>query len=416
MTHDDRWRFRRWYWVVLALAFAVRAWHGARTPRPAALYLDGHEYTAYARSLLAGTWDDYPRCYNIVRPPLYPLVLVPCVAADPDGVRLIQWLQALFGTLLVPVLAGIAGRWAGPKAGDRALVLAAFHPFLVYYGAFVVTEPLFLLLLWAALAACLHVELDPARSTRWVVLAGILFGLGCLCRPALQPFLVPAALWVGWRVRRARGRRAALLAMALLTAVVSALLVPWMVRNRLVHGEASLAPRNAQQVFSQGNSEAYLRVLEAGSQEEFYARHDEMSVPYLADGGVPPDQWAPIATRFIRERPADWMRLQWKKTLRFWTPWLDPVVHPATHVWLSLGATLPLFVFSAAELLRRRGRPDAFGKLLAALVLVGWLTGGFLFHVAVRYRIPFVDVTFLVLTASWLGRPGRPPRGTARAA
>ena len=46
---------------------------------------------------------------------------------------------------------------------------------------------------------------------------------------------------------------------------------------------------------------------------------------------------------------------------------------------------------------------DAFLVLLLGLVAVGYLVAGFLFHVQVRYRIPYVDVTFMLLTASFLG-------------
>ena len=37
------------------------------------------------------------------------------------------------------------------------------------------------------------------------------------------------------------------------------------------------------------------------------------------------------------------------------------------------------------------------------IIVSGYIVGGLLFHSAVRYRIPLVDVTCLLLTGSWLG-------------
>jgi hypothetical protein len=62
-----------------------------------------------------------------------------------------------------------------------------------------------------------------------------------------------------------------------------------------------------------------------------------------------------------------------------------------------------LFVFAALELWRRRREIDSFLWLLVGLIGSGFVVGGLLFHAAVRYRIPFVDVTCLMLTGSWLG-------------
>src|SRR5205085_2917171 len=84
-------------------------------------------------------------------------------------------------------------RWAWQRAGNWAFGIALLHPFLIYFPAFILTETLFITLLWAGLA-CLQKWDGPQMETRarWLYLSALALGLGCLTRPALQPFLVVA--------------------------------------------------------------------------------------------------------------------------------------------------------------------------------------------------------------------------------
>ena len=79
---------------------------------------------------------------------------------------------------------------------------------------------------------------------------------------------------------------------------------------------------------------------------------------------------------------------------------------PRTQFLLSVLSATPLFLLAAAELFRRRRtlKRDPFLLLMLGLIGVGYLVAGFLFHVQVRYRIPFVDLTCIILTASLLGQ------------
>ena len=57
---------------------------------------------------------------------------------------------------------------------------------------------------------------------------------------------------------------------------------------------------------------------------------------------------------------------------------------------------------AGVALVRRKWQRDSFIVLLLGVVAVGYVLGGLLFHVQVRYRIPYVDVAFILLAASWL--------------
>ena len=50
---------------------------------------------------------------------------------------------------------------------------------------------------------------------------------------------------------------------------------------------------------------------------------------------------------------------------------------------------------AGVELVRRSWQRDSFIILLLGVIAVGYVVGGLLFQVQVRYRIPYVDVAFI---------------------
>jgi 4-amino-4-deoxy-L-arabinose transferase-like glycosyltransferase len=398
-----RWKWRKWHlWLSIA-GLLIRIVFCLGIDKEASFGgWDGKEYYAYAHSLLALKWDHYPHYFNSIRPPFYPIFLVPFVAVSDQVVWHIQIAQALLGVLQAIILAHVAGRWAGQRAANWAFILVLFQPFLIYFSAFVLTETLFITLLWLGIA-CLQRMGEAQTKTRWPLLCGALaLGLACLTRPALQPFLVVAVLWIGWRGVQLNNRLAALKNMAYFTAIVSSLLLPWFIGNYRAHGEITLAPGAAQSMYALSNSPEYLRMYEAKTKEEYYEVFGRLVARFSVESGTPPETWMAEARAFRQNHRADWWRLQWYKFKHFWTPWLNPLIFSRANFLISVVTLTPPFIFAAAELWRRRGKYDPFLYLLLGLVGVGYVVGGLLFHVQLRYRFPFVDMTFLLLTASFL--------------
>jgi glycosyltransferase involved in cell wall biosynthesis/4-amino-4-deoxy-L-arabinose transferase-like glycosyltransferase len=425
----QHWSPPRGYWWLLLIGLGLRLGYACTVDAEAAFGgWDGREYHAYAQFLGAFRGDDYPRFFNSVRAPFYPVFLIPFVKLSVTAIWPIQMVQSLLGVLQAWTLAVIAGRWAGQRAGTWALVIGLFHPFLIYFCAFVLTENLFITLLWLGIACLQQLALNPKGNvSRWTIWGAVAIGLGTLTRPALQPFLVVAVLWLGWCVSRTWGWGAALLRMTQFTATVCALLLPWMIGNFVVHRELSLSVHGAQLVYAQSNSPDYLLAYEAKTKDAYYQALTRLHHRFAIVGGSAPEGWLEEGNAFRRDHPAEWRRLQWHKIRHFWTPWLNPLIFPRSLFLVSVLAITPLFALAAAELWRRRPRQgqsgwDGFLWLLLGLVAVGFLVGGLMFHVQVRYRIPFVDIVFIVLSAAWLGAvlpggrrkgapaPGRPAK------
>ena len=408
------WKWRRWHLLLLLGGLLLRIAYCLSVDKESSFGgWDGKEYYAYGQSLLALRWDHYPRYFNDIRSPGYPLFLTPFLAINDQIVWHIQLFQAGLGVLQAVVLAKIAGHWvgqkfgsaAGQRAGNWAFVLALFHPFLIYYCGFVLTETLFITLVWLSIACLQRLACPSAESqTRWLTGAALALAFGCLTRPTFQLFLPVAALWLGWRVWRTSNWTKALQRVAVLTGLVSALLLPWMIGNLWAHGEITLSPGSARVSYALSNSPEYLRMYQAGSKQEYYDVFEGLVRKFSVESGIPPQAWMAEAREFRQNQRANWWRLQLYKFKHFWTPWLNPLIFSRANVLVSVLTITPLFILGAAELFRRLRAGDPFALLLLGLIVVGYVAGGLLFHVQVRYRFPFVDVTFMVLTASLLGR------------
>ena len=383
--------------------FVLRVAWISKVDKESALYLwDGREFYAYGKSLVALQWDNYPRFFNDIRPPFYPIFLMPFLALNDHAVWHIQLFQCGLGVLQAIILAKIAGRWAGQRAGNWTFAIVMFHPFLIYYCGFILTETLFITLLWFGILCLQRFEHgDQQTGLAWLVSAAVAFAFACLTRPPLQLFLPIAALWLGWRIWRATNWKHSLARVTVFTAIISGLLLPWLIGNYLVHGEFTLSPGATSVAYTLGNSSEYLRMYEAPTKDEYYAIAGRLTEKYSLSG-EPPEAWLEEARDFRQNHTADWWRLQWFKLKHFWTPWLNPLIFPRSQVLLSMVSATPLFIFGFVELWRRRRRVDPVLVLLLGLIATA--LAGLVFPVQVRYRIPYVDVSLLLLTASLISQ------------
>lgn len=400
------------HWWMLGAGFLVRLVYAFMVSNEEAYGgWDGFEYWGFAKSLAAFEGCDYPRFFNYTRSPGYPMLLVPLAWLQIDPVRPMQVLQCVAGTALAWIAGGITGRWAGRVAGNAAFAIVLFHPFLVITSAFILTETSFITLLWAGLA-CLQrltheaVPNPSAQSTRWILLGGLAIGAATLVRPALQVFLIPAAIWIGFLFLRPAGLASAFRSTALFTIVVSALLLPWQLHNHFRHGEFGLGPGYGQAAFYLSNCMEYYNGCRATTKAEYYTSLTPSIRTISLANGVPRDQWIPLARQFKTAHPIEWRWVQFYKLRHVLRPWLNPVAFGRIEVLASVFANVPLFLGAAAELVRRRGRLDRFGGLLAALTISGILIGGVVFSASVRYRIPLMDMAFVILTSSFIGQVG----------
>ena len=124
----------------------------------------------------------------------------------------------------------ISERLWGRLVAIIAGVIAAVFPPLVLYSASLLTEPLFVLLVLAALLATL--EFRSERRMRWAIAAWRFCGLAALTRTNGILLVVGAGLGV-WTVRP-RFSRAGLAAPLVVALAALITVTPWVIRNAVV--------------------------------------------------------------------------------------------------------------------------------------------------------------------------------------
>lgn len=172
------------------------------------------------------------------RPPGYPYVLAGLYALTGSAesasrYEIARLFSALLGVATVALIGVVAWQLWGGLVGLVALLVAALYPPLATIGTAILSEPLFIALLLASLAAVIQGR-RSLHLVRWAVIAGLLAGALALTRTngAIVLPVLAAALWSSPRLARASMLRPAAF---LVTAAL--VITPWAMRNAAAFDE-----------------------------------------------------------------------------------------------------------------------------------------------------------------------------------
>ncbi len=414
-------------WVVLAL----------RTEHPAPVTF---EHGRIAENLLSGKGfaieflgAEGPTSQQA---PLYPFLLAAAYRCfgigTPEAILAVQLLQCVAGTVLVLVVVWLAWLLAPdrPGVGWVAGFGAALYPTHLYMVTHLQVA------LWAALV--LMTLLALVSSPRWrgawsaAVLAGCLAGLLLLIEPILALALPICAVvfWLGERAQKwtDRFQPAPLGRVALMAAVAAAIVAPWIVRNRLVHGELVFVKSTFGYALWQGNNPASWGTdkVPKPSAERLRREHDgtlagmdralweaRHETVYIDDVLLKPTGYREFAGlseparsrllgrrawRFIRDHPGQYAGLCLRR-LRYFLLFDETNPKAANRVYRASTVTWLLLCFIG--LLVSGGRWRQLWPTYAIFAVVT------LFHtlviVSVRFRIPLEPLSFV--WAAWAVAP-----------
>ncbi len=220
--------------VIFALLAGGMVYYG--TSQGIGLMSDSNAYIRNAEMLqkdLLGSFANSEMGVNF--PPGYAVSLA-AVMRGQDPLAGVRWLHVAAGFAVMMLM----GHWVWSVSRQNLWVLVAVNLALAVNWALitiytkVLSELLFMVVLYTALVGM--VEFEERRQWRWMVLAGLAFGVGVLFRYAglfFVPLFVVYAGWQGW----GRGKQAAF---GMGAAGLLAILPPaaWFVRNQLVVGQA----------------------------------------------------------------------------------------------------------------------------------------------------------------------------------
>lgn len=180
-----------WLWLILISALAVRLIFVLLIdPSPKIAGGDTQWLLMSGRTLLDGTIPEPPQTG-----PVY-LVYAGVIQglSGPGALQLLRVLNALMGAALCGFVYRLGKGYFNARTGLLAALVLAFNPMFIIEAGNVLTESVFLFLLFGALA--IYAQADAARlpSSRRMAVVGVLLGLAILTRAAA--LLLPVILVV----------------------------------------------------------------------------------------------------------------------------------------------------------------------------------------------------------------------------
>lgn len=379
---------------------------------------DGRVYVERARGIVAGDWLGPA---EFVHAPLYAYFLAAIGGLTGDYVWSPRLVQLAVDVATVGLVYLAAGRVFGLRAAWIAAALLALYPPAIFFDLLIqkasVTLALSALVLFTSLRAARFGEAEAAApshgrpaswrgsAARWAA-AGAAAGLLILNRQHGLAYLPLLALWA-WLAppRVPASRRAA--HVASLLAAAALVVSPWLVRNRVVLGEWSVATPNFGQNFAMGNlpeaTGTYLPMVRgAASGEREQAGWTRRAEDALGRDLTPrevSDFYLRAALAWIGEHPGAWLLLTGKKLAMVFGAHELPdtedyylyAEHSVALRWLDrvwhFGVLVPLAALGIAATARewRRVWP-LYAWLLVTAISVS------VFVVFARYRLPLLPV------------------------
>ncbi len=384
-------RFRWASLVVIVLALALRGLAMSRGP---ACFDDPDNYLSLARSLAEGKGLSLAGRPTAYRPPLYPIMLAPLVAAlgscAPIGVAILHLVLGAGTTWLAAASARAMGL-SRPRSIIAAFIVAC-DPVLIAQGRSVMTETT------TAFFVGLSLFGIGIGGGRGAIVGGLAAGLAALTRPSALPGACLVA--VAWAI--AGRRKPPTLAHAgVYLMAMAAVIAPWAVRNLIVMGEPICTTTHGGYTLALANNPTYYRdVLDADS-DRVWTGHDQ----WLWWDQVNRETAAmtePEADRFLRDRvvrlaldqPAEFARASIDRLTRFWAIAPSAVVYSRGVRLVVACWTIPLWLALAVGGFGASARQ---WPVVAAGITILGLTGvQALYWTDMRMRSPLVPAIAIV--------------------
>jgi len=392
--------------AIVLFALAVRAVYIAQmTASPLFDHpvMDELYHVQWAQAIVSGErFIDGP----YFRAPLYPAFLAGVRWLCGGGYLAPRIIQAILGALSCGLLFLIGRRVFGRRVGAVAGAIAACYWMLVYFDAELLIPTLIifldLVLIWLLLRG-----IRTPSNTLYAV-AGIVMGLSIIARPNLL-LLAPVLALSPLVVHRPAMRRASMyvLFMSLGCALV---ILPITVRNYVVGNDLVLVSSQGGVNFFIGNNPksdgrtAIVPGTPGGWWEGYYA---SIELAEKAEGRqLKPSEvsthYFEAATRFITDRPLQFLKLVWLKFRFFWTKeeisnnkgihfWTEQFTPIVRFLPIGFGVIAPLGILGLFLCMRRRA--ELF--YLTSFVILYMVTVVMFFCTA-RYRMPVIPILILL--------------------
>ena len=394
----------RWLILILAVVAVTRVFALILFAPTMSLKTSG--YDVYATHMMEGQgytrYDD--RSADSDLPPLYPFFLVgvyTLFGRSPIPVASIQIGFDLCTTLLVYL---IGKHIAGEKVGLLSATLYGLYPYLIYQSLTLNDTCIFILLLvtsiWLAYRVC------NTSNWRYAAALGGALGLAALTKTLVVALLPLLGLWWYRHLGLRRSVQLSVIGSAVLLAVIS----PWIVRNILVQKDFVLISTNGGSNFHQGNNACVVEYLRRGWDAQWVECLDK---PPNGLSEIEESRWhTQQAFDYLQHNFDKWPRLFGTKLLVLWSPVLRPTGVPPDippEEALATGYHSPIFqparvvhslYFGSLLVLALPGIVLALhsklqiGPLVSVFIVI--TVAYVIFHPSTRYRSPADPFVFIL--------------------
>jgi 4-amino-4-deoxy-L-arabinose transferase-like glycosyltransferase len=392
-------------WFLVAAALVARivynlALHPDGHP-PSSFVIDEREYFSAAHMLVEGRGFSFFDTALWVRPPLYVVALAGVMAVAGDGYLPSLIFQSLLSVLTLLPLGWLAWRAGNLRAARLTVALGLLYLPLTLFAGLLLSETLFVFLFAWAVAALIRAREELAngltgRAWLWLVVSGLLLGLGVLTRATALAFVPLVALWLclGYKqgevgARRAVPVRRRLVAAATVVAVSLVCLLPWIARNYAAYKRFVLVDTTSGYNLWLGS---------VGVRDEPRLQADLLAIPNPADR----QSFAySQAFKNITADPLGFAGKGLKESLDLWRPLFSAEERqiggytlgriPAWHLAsLLLFDDLLYAVILVAAVAGLAFTPPHPLKSLVLLWAALWVIMSFVFFAVTRFRLPLV--------------------------
>jgi hypothetical protein len=355
---------------------------------------DEASYHYIAASAVAGTGWQTKEGYLSYRPPMLSLLLAGIYEVVGPQSRVGFYLMVLIGSLMAPMIFLGGPRWFGITRSSALLAALfwAFYPPSIYMSAQLLTENLGAVLAFAS--TLLYLRAAKSGTIVDALTTGLVWGLLAQTRPnfLLLPFSIVIfgllfSPWLGARVWRPVQAGVA-------TAVVMAVLMPWILRNYHHHGVFLPSTSMGGVLMPMCNLDLEDERVQAGAYRPLPRTEAILELPEA--------QWNAVGMQMTREYLADnWKKLPGpviQRAKNFWTFRPDPFDAGFSKNDMVMAVVwLPILALFAVSLVRC----SWFDSWLPLLIIAYTFSITLPFWGTPRFRFPVDGLILMQALLAW---------------
>jgi 4-amino-4-deoxy-L-arabinose transferase-like glycosyltransferase len=330
--------------------------------------------------------------YYSWRPPAFPLFLAGIYAVFGHIFLYAKIGIAVTGTLSVLLGYLIGTRLFNVQTGRLTATAMAVYPTFIFFTGYLAPETLTLFLI---LLAIFFLVMNADRmSIGYSLLAGLSLGCAVMCRTIMAVFFVFIPVWLFLIDNHRKGIWKNF---AIMLAGMCIIILPWVVRNYIIHGNLVFHSTDAgQALFINNNPESF--TLEPSGTAFVYDSKEFLSMSEVETTKI----FKKKAGRFIRHNPLRYLLYMSRRFINFWRPVPYTVSGPGQayskmHQIVSGIYTIPVFIFALIGFIYSIKN---WRRLFILYALILYYSGTYiLVRATIRYRMPIEP--YLIIFASY---------------